>query len=101
MLAAVRELNIISVFSVPYINYFFQVLWHSCIFQGSPLCCDCFPDEPDETETEEDPSDEDKKLQLHHVDDEKERVTYSYSFFHFVMMISVLYFMMQLTNWGK
>ena len=38
---------------------------------------------------------------MHHTDDEKEHVTYSYSFFHFLMMLAILYFMMQLTNWGK
>ena len=70
--------------------------------QGSALCCDCFPDQPDDADVDaEEGSDSDKKVQLHHVDDEKERVTYSYSFFHFVMMISILYFMMQLTNWGE
>ena len=35
------------------------------------------------------------------VDDEKEGVTYSYSFFHFLMMLGVLYAMMQLTNWSE
>lgn len=38
---------------------------------------------------------------MHASDDEKEAVTYSYSFFHFLMMLAVLYFMMQLTNWGE
>jgi len=66
------------------------------------LCCDCFPDQPDEADVDtEEASDSENKVKLHHVDDEKERVTYSYSFFHFVMMISVLYFMMQVTNWGE
>jgi len=68
--------------------------------QGSVLCCDCLPKEPEEVEDEA--SDEKEgKLHLHHVDDEKERVTYSYSFFHFVMVLAILYFMMQLTNWGE
>ena len=38
---------------------------------------------------------------MKHTDDEKEAVTYSYTFFHFMMLLAVLYFMMQLTNWGK
>lgn len=68
--------------------------------EGSVLCCDCWPSEPEEP-AEEEKSDEDEgKWKLHHVDDEKERVTYSYSLFHFVMMLAILYFMMQLTNWG-
>ena len=50
---------------------------------------------------EEGSEDEKGRWKLHHTDDEKERVTYSYSFFHFLMMLAVLYFMMQLTNWGN
>lgn len=69
--------------------------------QGSICCCDCLPQENEESIEEETPDEQEGRLKLHHVDDEKERVTYSYSFFHFVMMIAILYFMMQLTNWGK
>ena len=68
------------------------------------LCCDCLPDDrpSDEGDTEAEEGDEKEgKWRMKNVDDEKERVTYSYSFFHFLMMLSVLYFMMQLTNWGK
>lgn len=68
--------------------------------EGSVLCCDCLPDEPEEASDDEPSDEKEGKLKLHHVDDEKERVTYSYSFFHFVMTIAILYFMMQLTNWG-
>ena len=69
---------------------------------GSILCCDCVPDEEEE-EVEETADDDDDKgrFRMKHVDDEKNRVTYSYSFFHFLMMLAILYFMMQLTNWGK
>lgn len=69
---------------------------------GSILCCDCVPDEEEEEEEEPSGDDDDKgRFRMRHVDDEKNRVTYSYSFFHFLMMLSILYFMMQLTNWGK
>ncbi len=69
--------------------------------QGSLVCCDCLsPDDEVDDEPEEDEKKE-GKLQMHSVDDEKTRVTYSYSFFHFLMMLAVLYFMMQLTNWGE
>ena len=33
------------------------------------------------------------------VDDEENGVTYSYSFFHFVYFLAVLYIMMIMTNW--
>lgn len=54
-------------------------------------------------EEEEEPAEDDDKgrFRMRHVDDEKNRVTYSYSFFHFLMMLAILYFMMQLTNWGN
>jgi uncharacterized membrane protein len=45
----------------------------------------------------DDSDDEDKKTS--NVDDEKNRVTYSYSFFHGMMFLATLYIMMQLTNW--
>lgn len=66
------------------------------------LCCDqCCPDatvaqEQDEGTEDDDDSDEKR---MHVIDDEKEHVTYSYSFFHFMMVISTLFVMMQLTNW--
>lgn len=66
------------------------------------MCCDCLPKEPEEESVEDEtPDEQEGKLKLHHVDDEKERVTYSYTFFHFVMVLAILYFMMQLTNWGE
>ena len=65
------------------------------------LCCDCLPGESeDDTTSGDEEGDEKGKWRMTHIDDEKERVTYSYSFFHFLMLISVLYLMMQLTNWG-
>lgn len=67
--------------------------------EGSLLCCDYPDDKDDETSAEGD--DEEKgKWRMHSRNDEEERVTYSYSFFHFLMVISVLYLMMQLTNWA-
>ncbi|WP_411023369.1 serine incorporator domain-containing protein, partial [Salmonella sp. s51228] len=39
------------------------------------------------------------KFSTNAVDDEKERVKYSYSFFHFILLVASLYLMMQLTNW--
>ena len=77
----------------------------SLMCQGTPLCCDCCC--PSAAEAEEDDnkddgdSDDDKKRKLHVRDDEKTHVTYSYSFFHFLMLLSVLYIMIQLTNWTK
>lgn len=69
--------------------------------QGSWLCCDYVPDDKEEEEEEGEEDGEKGKWRLQRKDDEKEHVTYSYSFFHFLMMLAVLYFMMQLTNWGE
>jgi hypothetical protein len=69
--------------------------------EGSFLCCDCLPDDKDDSDTSKGGDDEEKgKWRMSSVNDEEERVTYSYSFFHFLMLISVLYLMMQLTNWA-
>ena len=38
---------------------------------------------------------------MSNVDDEQDRVTYSYTFFHALMMLATFYIMMQLTNWYK
>ncbi|KAI6652119.1 Serine incorporator 2-like [Oopsacas minuta] len=55
----------------------------------------CIPTEDDEHEKE----DSDSKCATNAVDDEKERVVYSYSFYHFMSVLAALYIMMQLTNW--
>ena len=48
-----------------------------------------------------DGEDGDDEKRVSNVDDEKDRVTYSYSFFHALMFLATLYIMMQLTNWYK
>ena len=55
------------------------------------------------TDDSDDSDDEDDggRCSMGHRDDEKNAVTYSYTFFHFMMMLAVLFFMMQLTNWAK
>eukprot|EP00731_Ephydatia_muelleri_P016703 Em0009g1127a len=58
-------------------------------------------DGKDEKAEPEKEGDEDKgNFRMTVLNDEKEAVTYSYSFFHFLMMLGVLYAMMQLTNWS-
>ena len=44
-----------------------------------------------------DDDDDDKKVW----DDEKNRVAYNYSFFHFMFMLATLYLMVTLTNWYR
>lgn len=68
--------------------------------EGSLVCCDCLPADEEEDDEAGEEDEKEGKLRMRSVNDEKSRVTYSYSFFHFLMMLSVLYFMMQLTNWG-
>lgn len=68
--------------------------------QGSLLCCD-YPDDKDDEPSAEGDDEEKGKWRMHSRNDEEEHVTYSYSFFHFLMVISVLYLMMQLTNWAE
>ena len=48
-----------------------------------------------------DGGDGEEEKKVSNVDDEKERVTYSYTFFHVLMLLATLYVMMQLTNWYK
>ena len=36
-----------------------------------------------------------------YINDEEKKVAYIYSVFHFLMLISVLYLMMHLTNWAQ
>ena len=55
----------------------------------------CVPTEDDDTEK----GNSDSKCSTNAVDDEKERVAYSYSFYHFISVLAALYIMMQLTNW--
>lgn len=70
--------------------------------EGSLLCCDCVPDEKEDDNVSGENDEEEKgKWRMSSVDDEKDRVTYSYAFFHFLMLISVLFLMMQLTNWAN
>ena len=70
--------------------------------QGSLLCCDPCTSGKDEKAEPEKEGDEDKgNFRMTVLNDEKEAVTYSYSFFHFLMMLGVLYAMMQLTNWSE
>lgn len=47
--------------------------------------------------TDGEDGDEEKKVS--NVDDEQDRVTYSYTFFHALMTLATFYIMMQLTNW--
>ena len=49
--------------------------------------------------TDGEDGDEEKKVS--NVDDEQDRVTYSYTFFHALMTLATFYIMMQLTNWYK
>ena len=56
----------------------------------------CVPTEDDEKGEK---SDSGSKCATNAVDDEKERVAYSYSFYHFILVLGSLYIMMQLTNW--
>ncbi len=53
------------------------------------------------TDDEDDGDDKEGKWRLRPADDEQEAVTYSYTFFHVLMLLAVLYFMMQLTNWAE
>ncbi|XP_075063941.1 serine incorporator 4 isoform X2 [Mixophyes fleayi] len=62
-------------------------------------CCFCCPEEDDEggeRSCEEDVDTSGGQTVIH---DERERVIYSYSFFHFVFVLASLYVMMTLTNW--
>ena len=56
----------------------------------------CVPTEDDDKGEK---NDSDSKCGSNAVDDEKERVVYSYSFYHFISMLACFYIMMQLTNW--
>uniref|UniRef100_A0A8C3YA78 Serine incorporator 4 n=1 Tax=Catharus ustulatus TaxID=91951 RepID=A0A8C3YA78_CATUS len=74
-----------------YLAEVFGPLWMVKVYSfefKKPSCCFCCPDKMEE----------DARGQLI-IQDEQERVVYSYSAFHFVFFLASLYVMMTLTNW--
>uniref|UniRef100_A0A8C7EE04 Serine incorporator 4 n=1 Tax=Nothoprocta perdicaria TaxID=30464 RepID=A0A8C7EE04_NOTPE len=72
-------------------------------FEFKPSCCFCCPEKMEETlrggcagEPVQEPSGAPCIVQ-----DEQDRVVYSYSAFHFVFFLASLYVMMTLTNWFR
>ncbi|KAM4675406.1 serine incorporator 4 [Discoglossus pictus] len=62
-------------------------------------CCFCCPEKDEEEGERSCEEDEDNSGGQTVIHDERERVIYSYSFFHFVFFLASLYVMMTLTNW--
>ncbi|KAM5172899.1 serine incorporator 4 [Mantella aurantiaca] len=62
-------------------------------------CCFCCPEEDEERGKRNCEEDTDASGGQAVIHDERERVIYSYSFFHFVFVLASLYVMMTLTNW--
>ncbi|XP_069722887.1 serine incorporator 4 [Phaenicophaeus curvirostris] len=80
---------------------FWMVKVYSFEFK-KPSCCFCCPEKMEEelrgTEQAGEQAEETDRGQCM-VQDERERVVYSYSAFHFVFFLASLYVMMTLTNW--
>ncbi|KAJ1180139.1 hypothetical protein NDU88_005363 [Pleurodeles waltl] len=84
-----------------YLAEMFGPLWMIKVYSyefKKASCCFCCPEEEEGAEKGcEDDGDPHRGQRVIH--NERERVLYSYSFFHFIFVLASLYVMMTLTNW--